>query len=305
MILMLHSRSGAGDNLCSASCDNGRKVKSERLSHTLRHQNQGSAKCCLPHLRLALRLRSLTSLTCTPTTTRSNKRPQSATNRLRYQPNLTITTTSNMMPASSNTTISTPMAPSVNTSVVHMTTGVASQVFNTPELLDLILSKLEAKDVLLRASLVCRAFKTSIDSSPTINENLEFALIDAVFVAVINMGRIYHYSRGLLLYSNLARPPMFFLALDFHELPIKRYLSSPSFRKLRMLGTSSQCDFSSVSELSVYEPAERGFRIKKFVSPDKREEKVTIVELLEKAIARLEIDATLIRLLVDGKGVET
>jgi hypothetical protein len=95
-----------------------------------------------------------------------------------------VTPTSNITPSSSNTTIATHIVPSVNTSVVRMTTDAASQVFNTPELLELLLSELEVKGVLLRASLVCRAFKTSIDSSPTIKKILEFAVVDATSTAL-------------------------------------------------------------------------------------------------------------------------
>jgi hypothetical protein len=211
---------------------------------------------------------------------------------------------SNSSPAENNKTIATRAAPSVNTSVVRTNTEAASQVFNTPELLDLLLSKLDAKNVLLNASLVCRAFKASIDSSPTINKTLDFAVIDAVPAAFIYMceGKFYYYCRNLCLYSTIGGSEIWFV-LDFLKLPVEHYLSSPSFRKLRMLETSSQYDFSRAGQLALYESAEGGLTSKKLVPLGKCEERVMIAERLETAIAQLETGAGLVRLVISGQKI--
>jgi hypothetical protein len=145
----------------------------------------------------------------------------------------TVMPASNSTPAGNNSTIATHTAPCVNTSVVRMTTDAASQVFNTAELLELILNKLEAKDVLVGASLVCRAFKTSIDSSPTINKTLESAVIDATPTALEWAGARYDYSRSLWLQSTPKRD-ICYLVMNFSVRSLDLHLSSLSFRKLRM-----------------------------------------------------------------------
>jgi hypothetical protein len=144
-----------------------------------------------------------------------------------------VTPTSNITPSSSNTTIATHIVPSVNTSVVRMTTDAASQVFNTPELPELLLSELEVKGVLLRASLVCRAFKTSIDSSPTIKKILEFAVVDATSTALERLGTRYEYC-GSLWMQSVPKRNFCYLVMDFSIRSLELHLSSPSFRKLRL-----------------------------------------------------------------------
>jgi hypothetical protein len=210
-------------------------------------------------------------------------------------------TSSNSTPAVNNTTIATQAAPSVNTSVVRMNTEAASQVFNTPELLELLLSKLEAKDVLLRASLVCHAFKASIDSSPTINKTLEFAVIDFVGASVTKEAGSQSYCRNLWL-SSFPDNSISYVALDFSALSVERHLSSPSFRKLRMLTMNPQCDYLSADQLSIHvqvlvettPPYRRG----KYTPPDKCEKKPTIAEMLETVCAT---GVTVSRLIIGGK----
>jgi hypothetical protein len=152
---------------------------------------------------------------------------------------LAILLSGGWIPTSSNTTIATHTAPSVATSVVRTTTAHASQVFYTPELLDLILSNLETRELLVTTSLVCRTFKATIDSSPTLNKALESAVTDAIY-ATYQTG-----AAGKRLQSNCQHCGIFrvsfsttrvtcFLAMKCSTASLERYISSPSFRKLRI-----------------------------------------------------------------------
>lgn len=136
--------------------------------------------------------------------------------------------------AGNNTLSATQITPIVNSSVVRMTTDSAAQVFNTPELLELILSGLDLPDIFHGASLVCHAFKTSIDSSPTINKRLEFSVIDAMPTELFPEGRNHHYCR-LLQRIPLPGLRRFYLVMAFPAVSsIEQHISSPSFRKIRM-----------------------------------------------------------------------
>ena len=116
---------------------------------------------------------------------------------------------------------------------VHMraahTETKAAWVFNTPELLDLILSKLGVKDILLRAQLTCRGFRNSIDASPSIDGILAMTKLLARALHTASRTQYSetiaadrHHTGGRLLY------------LNFEAVAIERLVMFPTFRMLHL-----------------------------------------------------------------------
>lgn len=72
-------------------------------------------------------------------------------------------------------------------------TKVVSQVFNTPELLDLILQQLDygEKNVLAAVKLTCKGFKSSFDASPTLQKRTEFAIFGTAPLPPVGPRRKY------------------------------------------------------------------------------------------------------------------
>lgn len=65
---------------------------------------------------------------------------------------------------------------------IDRTMAAASKVFNTNELLDLILQQLDSSDtgVSKRVTLTCKSFKATIDSSPALRQRTNFAFYRTV-----------------------------------------------------------------------------------------------------------------------------
>lgn len=183
-----------------------------------------------------------------------------------------------VIPSSNNTVSDSQTTSNANSSAVqvsHHATGAAARVLNTPELLDLILSKLWLRDLLLKAPLTCRGFKMSIDSSPTINKRLEFAVIDLVSPRS-GYGKSRHLYLGFVKVRNKSG-----VTLIFGERSIERCLSSPSFRKLRSPNTRFSYGYMKADHPTSF----RFVDLKKPSSSQKREP-VLIAELLETIVPK-------------------
>lgn len=118
------------------------------------------------------------------------------------------------------------------------------QVFNSPELLDRILSELELNDLLLRASLTCLAFERAIYSSPQTNKRLQYSVIDAAnkFIPIKTFPTTW-LSNSIeinCLNSKLPKPS---LHIWFDRVSIDRYLASASFRSILMPEKDTQTSF--------------------------------------------------------------
>ena len=113
----------------------------------------------------------------------------------------------------------------------------ASDVFNIPELLDLILSNLPSNDLFFRASRVCRGFKATIDSSPTIQQSINTA--SEVDLDTERLSRSIRYClRHEALFPKTLRPGDSYTVdwvFDFRKGPtFEEHRASTSFRKLRI-----------------------------------------------------------------------
>lgn len=62
----------------------------------------------------------------------------------------------------------------------HIASSAVVQVFNTQELVEMILLILKIGDLIAKARFACRSFNMAISSSPTINKRLAVALQDAM-----------------------------------------------------------------------------------------------------------------------------
>lgn len=184
-----------------------------------------------------------------------------------------------------------------NSSTAQMTPdlaiGAAAQVFDTPELLELILSNLELKDLLLRAPLACRGFKASIDSSPSINKRLENIMVDHMRDFHETRRAFCNRYRYMWLSSGVSGQEVR-LGFLFDEAHIERFISSPSFRKLRMPNTYGGCVYESKCQGGIDKTRIFGL----LTSED--EDTVTIAELLEEVVSDGPVGTVILKLIFNG-----
>ena len=105
--------------------------------------------------------------------------------------------------------------------------NATSKVFNTPELLEMILLRLKPAHFLTKAQLTCRGFKRSMDSSPAFRRCMTVATrgIDPDWDFTWSIApkcMSFHYNvTGRVVFK-----------LDFTNLSFERYRAIESFRKL-------------------------------------------------------------------------
>lgn len=155
----------------------------------------------------------------------------------------------------------------------------AAQVFNTSELLELILSKLELKDILLRTQLTCRGFNTSIKCSPTIDE-----LFETTMVKLMTPGpslRLRRFSQTIGSDGNYGRH----MFLEFTSVGIERLVLSPSFRKLRV-----PLDLLKRARWWLQAPGGNFLTHDEYLPGDLDPSVVTIADLLERIVERTLVE---------------
>lgn len=118
------------------------------------------------------------------------------------------------------------------------------QVFNTPELLDYILSELELKDLLLKASLTCLGFQKVIESSPTINQGLRYSIINAARDHKVPCRSQAHhtawFSKSIEINYLNSKSPDPSLHIWFDRVSLAQFMASRSFRKVLMPEKNAQ-----------------------------------------------------------------
>jgi hypothetical protein len=107
------------------------------------------------------------------------------------------------------------------------TTPAAAQVLNTAELLDLILSNLSLTDILFRATLMCRGFNNTIETSPVIEGIL--AMTRLLSPALYTTDRT-QYSQTMS--ADRSHIGGRLLCLNFEPIAIGKLVSSTKFRSL-------------------------------------------------------------------------
>lgn len=203
-------------------------------------------------------------------------------------------TTTNVAPVGDNADPSSQIASNANGSAAaqmspHHATGAAAQVLETAELLDLILSKVELEDLLLRASLVCRGFKASIDSSPMIIKRLEYPVIDRMHIFHETRRGFSTCNRCIWLSRRLDKTVVY-LGSRFDGIHIERYISSPSFRKLRIPNKYAGCVYTWL-----YQGESNGKCITGLLTPG-NEDTVTTAELLEQVLSNIPAGSEVIEI---------
>ena len=190
------------------------------------------------------------------------------------------------MEAASNSGIAATTSTDARSFAVHMCVGYAktkaARVFNTPELLDLILSKLGVKDILLRAQLTCRGFRNSIDASPS---------IDGIFAMTKLLSRALHttprtrYSDTIT--ADRHHPGGRLLYLSFEAVAIERLVSSPTFRMLHLPGAEMKR-----ARWWLKRPGDDYLIHDEFLPADLGDDIVTMAGLLKRIMERKSVEMT-------------
>jgi hypothetical protein len=179
------------------------------------------------------------------------------------------TTASDLTTTPSATSFAIPMRPG-------RATPATAQVRNTPELLDLILSNLRPKDILFRAKFVCRGFRNTVNTSPSIERVLAMTKLHAPSLHATPRTR---YSQTIAADRN--HPGGRLLYLDFEPLGVQQLVSSKSLRDLDL----PEADM----KLMIWwlkAPGHEFLLWRKLLPADLDASIVTIAELLESILVR-------------------